>query len=231
VPEPNESALLTVAAAISDGAGIDWREVGEDHDTEILRELRLLDQIAAFHRSPDPLPAVDASRRAVARSSSPSDPSAPKAGRASRADNEEDLRSWGHLTILGKIGEGSFGTVYRARDSNLEREVALKLLWPGAATANPASALKEGRLLARIRHPNVATVYGADHIRGRVGLWMELVKGRTLAELLRTHGPFSAREAALIGLDLCRALAAVHGAGRGRRRWTSTASASSCITS
>ena len=59
----------------------------------------------------------------------------------------------------------------------------------------------------------MATVYGADHIGGRVGLWMELVKGRTLAELLRTHGPFSAREAALIGLDLCRALAAVHGAG------------------
>ena len=59
----------------------------------------------------------------------------------------------------------------------------------------------------------MATVYGADHIGGRVGLWMELVKGRTLAELLQTHGPFGAREAALIGLDLCRALAAVHGAG------------------
>jgi serine/threonine-protein kinase len=99
------------------------------------------------------------------------------------------------------------------RDGQLQREVALKLLWPVAAAANPARALNEARLLARIRHPNVAIVYGADHIRGRVGLWMELVKGRTLAALLRTQGPFGAREAALIGLDLCRALAAVHGAG------------------
>ena len=218
MPEPNESALLTVAAAISDGAGIDWLEVthkpADGLDTEVLRELRLIDQIAAFHRSTDPLPSADAHGQPVGRSSSPSDPSAPKAGHASRADEtDEDLQSWGHLAILGKIGEGAFGAVYRARDGKLQREVALKLLWPATPPRIQRVALKEARLLARVRHPNVATVYGADHIRGRVGLWMELVKGRTLAELLRTHGPFSAREAALVGLDLCRAVAAVHGAG------------------
>ena len=53
-------------------------------------------------------------------------------------------------------------------------------------------------------------MYGADCIENRVGIWMEFIDGHTLEELLLTHGPFSAREAALIGLDLCRALAAVH---------------------
>jgi len=56
-------------------------------------------------------------------------------------------------------------------------------------------------------------VHGADHLENHVGIWMELVKGHTLEELLRTRGPFGAREAALVGLDVCRALAAVHRAG------------------
>ncbi len=73
--------------------------------------------------------------------------------------------------------------------------------------------IDEGRLLARVRHPNVVTVYGADRIDGRVGLWMEFVRGRTLEAVLRDQGPFGADEATLIGLDLCRALSAVHGAG------------------
>src|SRR5438094_7121773 len=71
----------------------------------------------------------------------------------------------------------------------------------------------EARNLARVRHPNVVTVYGTDQIDGRVGIWMEFVNGRTLGSLLKTNGPYGAREAAGIGVDLCRALAAVHAAG------------------
>jgi len=67
--------------------------------------------------------------------------------------------------------------------------------------------------LARVRHANVVTIYDADHVDNRVGLWMELVRGTTLEELLQHQGPFGAREASLIGLDLCRAIAAVHRAG------------------
>jgi tRNA A-37 threonylcarbamoyl transferase component Bud32 len=218
VAEPNE-ALLSVAAAISDGTGIDWLEVthapAEAHDTAVLRELQLLDQIAAFHRGSEPLsPAGVPHSEPVAGAAWPTEPSAQRPTPVSSdTGTDGDLRTWGDLAILGKIGEGAFGAVYRARDNKLQREVALKLLWPTDAAADPGRALKEARLLARVRHPNVATVYGADHIRGRVGLWMELVKGRTLAEHIRARGPFGAREAALIGLDLCRALAAVHGAG------------------
>src|SRR4029077_3646671 len=57
------------------------------------------------------------------------------------------------------------------------------------------------------------TVYGADIVDGCVGIWMQLIEGQTLASLLRANGPFGAQEAALVGIDLCRALAAVHAAG------------------
>ena len=68
--------------------------------------------------------------------------------------------------------------------------------------------LEEGRLLARVRHPNVVTVFGADRIDGRVGIWMDFIRGRTLHQVLATHGALSAREATAIGLDLCLALSA-----------------------
>jgi hypothetical protein len=68
-------------------------------------------------------------------------------------------------------------------------------------------------MLARVRHANVVSVYGADAHDGRVGLWMELVDGRTLEQAVVTDGPMGAHEAAHIGVELCKALAAVHQAG------------------
>ena len=121
---------------------------------------------------------------------------------------------WGPLEMRGEVGGGTFGTVYRAWDTRLAREVALKLLHGEQAERHLASTIiKEGRLLAQIRHPNVVTVFGADIFDGRVGIWMEFVTGRTLKEIVQEQGPFGAHEAALIGRDLCRALAAVHKAG------------------
>ena len=73
--------------------------------------------------------------------------------------------------------------------------------------------MHEGQTLARVRHPNVVTVYGAGKHDGRVGLWMEFVRGVTLEQMLVSHGPFSAGEAGLVGYELCGALAAVHHAG------------------
>ena len=122
-------------------------------------------------------------------------------------------RQWAHLTILEKIGEGEFGDVYRAHDSKLQIDVALKLSANDAGQSLDASkVLDEARLLARVRHPNVVRIYGADHKQGRVGLWMDLVQGRTLEELTKTQG-FGASEAINIGIELCRALAAVHSVG------------------
>ena len=121
---------------------------------------------------------------------------------------------WGPLEIRSEVGSGTFGTVYRAWDKRLEREVALKLLGGEHGERQLASTVvKEGRLLGQIRHPNVVTVFGADAHDGRVGLWMEFVTGRTLKDILKEQGPFGAHEAAVIGRDVCRALAAVHHQG------------------
>jgi serine/threonine-protein kinase len=197
----DEHRLLSLASSISEGEPIDWnrveREPGDANKTAVVRELQALDKIATFHRGSD------------------------ASGMPTR-ENESDggkadvwPQRWGHFTIIEPIGAGAFGCVYRAIDTNLQHEVALKLLWPASPDnpIDPSRALKEARLLARVRHPNVVTVYGTDLIDGSVGIWMELVKGRTFESLLGTHGPLSAREAALVGLDLCRALAAVHKAG------------------
>ena len=112
------------------------------------------------------------------------------------------------------MGEGAFAEVYRARDPHLDRDVALKLLrGSGLGPGLGAAVVEEGRLLAAVRHPNVVVVYGAGAFDGRIGIWTEFVRGQTLEDELAEHGPFGTRETLLVGIDLCRALAAVHGSG------------------
>jgi serine/threonine-protein kinase len=127
---------------------------------------------------------------------------------------DQGVQSWGPLTLLERIGEGSYGVVYRAWDSRLDRDVALKLLRPGRTPGDGDSVtIKEGRLLARVHHPNVVIVHGADCVDGRIGIWMEFVSGRTLEEIVRTSGPLPPDEVARIGIEVARGLSAVHRAG------------------
>ena len=124
------------------------------------------------------------------------------------------LASWGPFRLFEKVGQGAFGEVYRAWDDRLQREVALKLLLEIRAGDKAYDAvLKEARAMARVRHPNIVTVYGIDQHEGRVGFWSDFVHGRTLSDLVRVQGPFGAREATLIGIEVCRAVSAVHAAG------------------
>lgn len=81
---------------------------------------------------------------------------------------------WQGLRLREPLGHGAFGDVYTAWDAKLQREVALKLV-PLAQAELSAVALEEGRLLARVRHPHVVSVYGADVSDGWAGLWMERV--------------------------------------------------------
>ena len=121
---------------------------------------------------------------------------------------------WGNLELAEKVGDGAFGQVWRARDIHLNANVALKVLHTRTNEDALASRLvREGRALALLRHPNVVTVLGIETRDGHVGLRMEFVRGQTLEMLLRSQGTFSATEAAGMGVDLCRALAAVHRAG------------------
>jgi serine/threonine protein kinase/Flp pilus assembly protein TadD len=137
------------------------------------------------------------------------------AAQAKRPEAPPIASAWGGFTLHARVGFGGFGEVYRAWDPHLQREVALKLLLPGAASgqADYDSMLAEARALASVRHPNIVPVYGIDRHDGRVGFWTDFVRGKTLAELLRVQGRFGFHEAALIGLDVTRALSAVHRAG------------------
>jgi len=125
------------------------------------------------------------------------------------------LERWGPFEHLQRVGRGSFGEVYRAFDPTLQRYVALKLLLPsGLNRDDEASALlREARAIARVRHPNVLSIYGVDRHDGRVGLWSDFVQGTTLSRLLAAQGPLGPREAALIVIDVCRAVGAVHAVG------------------
>ena len=127
----------------------------------------------------------------------------------------ESGATWGTLRVLEKVGRGRFGDVYRAWDPALDREVALKLLRRRRSSvgSEDSDVVGEGRLMARVCHPNVATIYGAQTIDGVTGLWMEFVRGRTLEAELATRGRFGADELVRVCIELCQALKAIHGAG------------------
>ncbi|MPY89516.1 MAG: protein kinase [Luteitalea sp.] len=130
-------------------------------------------------------------------------------------DLKRPARNWGHLRLIEPLGQGSFGEVYHAYDPQLDRHVALKLFGrrPETEAKHTQRVLSEGRLLARVRHPNIVAVYGTDVHDGQAGLWMELVKGGTLEARLQREGLCGPQEALFIAQDLCRALAAVHRGG------------------
>jgi serine/threonine protein kinase len=96
----------------------------------------------------------------------------------------------GPYEVLAKLGEGGMGVVYGARDTKLGRHVALKVLPP--AFASDADYLarfdREGRLLAAVNHPNIATLYGVEETSDGTALVMEFVDGRTLADCILEDG-------------------------------------------
>ena len=122
---------------------------------------------------------------------------------------------WGGFLIKEEIGRGTFGRVFHAFDPHLQLDIALKVIRGDASalTLDVSRAFEEARLLAKVSHPNVVRVYRAERIADEVGIAMELIRGRTLNAIVHHTGPFGAGEAAVIGLDLCRASAAVHKAG------------------
>lgn len=140
----------------------------------------------------------------------------PPAGSQGAADGPPiaTIGTWGGMRLIQELGRGSFGRVYRAWDDTLAREVALKIIpLPGADPHLARLYLREGQMLARVRHHNVVTVHGALHQGDEIGIWMEFVRGRRLADIVTDEGPLGAEEAALVGISLCHALAAVHRAG------------------
>ena len=123
-------------------------------------------------------------------------------------------RTLGHYRILEQIGAGGMGVVYRARDEQLDRDVALKVLPPGAlANESARRQFRRGALaLAKLNHPNVAIVYEFDSQEGLDFLVMELISGLTLDAKL-AGGYLPEKEILRLGGQLADALQAAHTQG------------------
>src|SRR6516225_83908 len=101
-----------------------------------------------------------------------------------------------HYRIVERIGSGGMGEVYRARDTKLNRDVALKVLPAGFAfdTERPSRFRREAQVLAALNHPNIGAIYGFEESEGIEALVLEFVDGPTPADRL-AHGPMSLDDA------------------------------------
>ena len=119
-------------------------------------------------------------------------------------------QSIAHYRIISKLGEGGMGEVWRATDTKLNREIAIKVL-PQAVAADPDRLVRftrEAQVLASLNHPNIAAIYGVEER----ALIMELVEGSTLAERI-AQGPVPLEESILIAKQLAEALEYAHDRG------------------
>jgi serine/threonine-protein kinase len=120
----------------------------------------------------------------------------------------------GSLEITALLGKGGMGEVYRARDTKLKREVAIKIL-PEEFSRDPdrvARFQREAEVLASLNHPNIAAIYDLEEAEGSRLLVLEFVEGETLADRMK-RGPLPVEEALQIGKSICEALEAAHEKG------------------
>ena len=120
----------------------------------------------------------------------------------------------GPYEVVAEIGRGGMGVVYRARDTNLDRDVAIKVL-PEAFTSDPdrlARFEREAKVLASLNHPNIGAIYGLEKSGDTRALVLELVEGPTLAERIK-QGPIPVDEALPIAKQIAEALEAAHEQG------------------
>ena len=116
--------------------------------------------------------------------------------------------------IVGPLGAGGMGEVYRARDHKLGRDVAIKIL-PAAFATDPDRLMRferEARTLASLNHPNIAQIYGQEHFGEMSALVLEFVDGPTLADRIRQR-PIDVQEIRDIVTQICAALTAAHDLG------------------
>jgi len=141
-----------------------------------------------------------------------------QSGAPSQADTNTiaEPRQIGRFRILSRIGSGGFATVYRAEDSELGREVAVKILHPHLTQDEDFIRRfhAEARAAARLRHPNIVRIYDAALTEnGSPYLVMELLEGRVLADLITRGTPMSRSAAASLVTQLASALDYLHGNG------------------
>lgn len=176
-----------IAELVADGVEIDWaawRTSCRSEDRSTLERLAILQQLQQAMRIPEITP-----------------------------EPLEAIQHWGHLRLLEQLGRGASSIVFRAHDPTLNREVALKLRLGGPRRPGDHAAwIEEARRLARVRHPNVVAVHGADVHEGIAGLWCDLVDGETLGTMT-VSSPATATSTLNVAEALLSAVDAVHRAG------------------
>jgi serine/threonine-protein kinase len=135
-------------------------------------------------------------------------------------ENQSQLRAPASTRLLAKryrlverIDEGGAGEVWRGRDEKLDRDVAIKVLGPGADDAFRARFADEARRAAAVVHPNVVTVFDEGRDGADAFMVMELVAGKTLREIVTERGPLPAHEVGRLIRQVAAALDAAHAAG------------------
>ncbi|HYH66485.1 MAG TPA: serine/threonine-protein kinase [Urbifossiella sp.] len=134
---------------------------------------------------------------------------------AASSDPATPPREFGDFEIVGELGRGGMGVVYKARQKSLDRTVALKMIRE-AHLASPEDAARfrtEAAATARLKHPNIVTVYEVGTVGGQAYLCMEYVDGPTLAQRVAADGPLPPREAARLVAVIARAVQQAHAEG------------------
>jgi hypothetical protein len=135
------------------------------------------------------------------------------------AASEPERLIAGRYQLLVVIGRGGMGAVWRAHDNLLNRDVAVKeIIWPPQLDPEEREtarrrAVREAQLAARLRHPNVVSVYDIVEEDDRTSIVMELVPYRSLRDVIAEDGPLSPAHAARVGLGVLAGLQAAHDAG------------------
>ena len=119
----------------------------------------------------------------------------------------------GHFELIRAIGTGHFGMVWRARDTVLERDVAIKIARFDEAAQTRWSFLQEARAASQLQHPAIVPVYEIGKFEGRTYIVSQLIDGQNLRARVKREGALPPREAAAIVRDIARALAHAHQAG------------------
>lgn len=203
--DDQDALLLKVAEDITDGRSVDWDALSQQLDADALRQLRALAALAAqFSAAQHSLEETSASNARPLAAATVAVPS--RTGPA-----YETGMQFAHLKILDELGRGSSGVVYRAFDPLLQRTVALKLCNPDGGQVD--DLLHEAQQMAKVNHPGVLKIHGAQVVDQQVGFWSDLVEGESIAARLDRNNSIPAQEAVLIGLELCAALAAIHQLG------------------